>query len=203
MGGCGYGHCPWGLQLDTLVNTWDLLLSFCVLKTAFSPQDVGTALEVNHAILLIQNSSQMTVERNYKLHDGDCYAQRLAETPRQFFNQLEAKPNLIAPYRHDFSRALSKLHCETFWLVHRAVSSCCDWSELSVWYWFFENRSLYFFSGEKTFTEKLKLASIYRSLEPVLNSWDLLHSYTFRCCFHINAPIDNKSMKIDTKITWQ
>ena len=122
----------------------------------------------------------MTVERNYKLHDGDCYAQRLAETPCQFFNQLEAKPNLIAPYRHDFSRALSKLHWETFSM-----------------------RPLYiFFFREKTFTEKL-LASIHRSLEPELNLWDMLRSYTFRCCFHVNAPIDNKGMKMDTKITWQ
>ena len=46
---------------------------------------------------------------------------------RQFFDQWEAKPKPPVPCAHDFSRALIKWL--QFWLVYRAVCSCCERSE--------------------------------------------------------------------------
>ena len=31
-------------------------------------------------------------------------------------------------------------NCLEFWLVHRAVCSCYDWSELLLWYWLFDGQ---------------------------------------------------------------
>ena len=57
---------------------------------------------------------------------------------RQLFNQSEAKP--IAPCTSDFSHALSKLqiiarNCD--WFI--ALFARCDWSELLLWFWFFDS----------------------------------------------------------------
>ena len=73
--------------------------------------------------------SQMAVETDWRLQ-----LLRLvigSKIARQFFNQRETKPKRIAPSTRDFSRALTQVpsNCWEFWLVDRAVSYCCDWSE--------------------------------------------------------------------------
>ena len=55
---------------------------------------------------------------------------------RQLFNQWEAKSNrtMYAWFFPRFERVTS--NCYELWLVHRAVCSCCDWSENLLWFWF-------------------------------------------------------------------
>lgn len=47
------------------------------------------------------------------------------KNPTPFFNQRGAKPKPIAFF---YRFELVKSNCYEFWLAHRAVCSCCDWS---------------------------------------------------------------------------
>ena len=55
---------------------------------------------------------------------------------RQVFIQREAKVKPNATCTRNLSRPLSK---SQFWLVHRSVCSCCDWSEQLLCYWLFDS----------------------------------------------------------------
>ena len=71
----------------------------------------------------------MTVESNYLIAIG-------LKIKCQFFNQWKS----IAPHTRFFPRFQQlACNCYAFWLVRRAICSCCDWSELRLWNWLFDS----------------------------------------------------------------
>ena len=56
---------------------------------------------------------------------------------RHFFNQWDSKPIAIATCSRIFPR-FAPANCLVFWLAHCAFCISCDWSELLLWYWFYD-----------------------------------------------------------------
>lgn len=84
---------------------------------------------------------------------------------RQFFNQRWAKPKTNRTlHTRTFPRFEQvTVNSYEFWLVYRAVSSCCDLFEWFLWYWFFDRHmesALYVLSCNENTTSRPQLPFI-------------------------------------------
>ena len=87
------------------------------------------------------SSFEMTVESSYPsaIATLSDWPKNLAPVfqPMRSKTKTKTKCALYARLCLRFEQVTS--NCLEFWLVHRAVCSCCNWSESFLWYWFFDS----------------------------------------------------------------
>ena len=134
----------------------------------------------------------MTVESNYVIAIAALsdWLKRLTPVFQPMRSKTKTNRTLYASFFPRFERVTG--NCSDLWLVHRAVCSCCDWSEWFPWSWFFDSHLKTALTRKSIMTN---LRSTVRSVCSLLSISTLFYGYVKLLNLHRTERSRNKDVR--------